>query len=1086
MRCDPRRRVVQPLPCGVPRADYAKDGGAVPVHRRAVAQPREPPPAQPLSRSDARREVRGYPPAVLWAALGPIAVAVSVARRWSRDEADRDPLERWTLAAIVSMTGVGIAGVLLGAAGWFAPAPLTLASAGLAAALWPWRRAMPSPVATPGRWRRAWLPLALGLLAVGLRLPAADYALAGRDQGTYTLRAHQMMRTGRWTHTDRVLAEASAQARDRSGPDDVLGLFPKRSESWREDRYESAYRPGWYLADRERGHVVPQFFHLHPTWMATAGLIAGPDAVTTVVVLESFLLVLVLFFVARRLFASPGWGALATLIVVSDPLAIWVHRTALSETPTSLLLWAAILAIVRAREHDPRGLDTAALLLGATAWVRGNAWLTAPLLLGVLWLLPPHAPGRRRGVMSYLTLLIGSVLVHAGSTFPYLADELNKQLHVTWLRSPWTLVGGVVCLALVWWAVDALAFDRRDDGPRRVKLRAALPWIIGGTSLMAVVGYVGLRATSADNTHARLDPALALLGPVVVLGACVGMVVVARRTRVERPRQVWLAAIATTLAATLVLYAQRNLPRAGLFYYGRYLAPELLPAAALLCVAALRTVYARLASTAPARRWWARGWVVVGVAALGWTVAGPLLYAPQTRLREFEGAGRLVDAVADRLEPDAIVIAGGEGWHHGHTYNQVGGALAMTHGVDVLPYHGREALYATAYELLIGQPQATNRAPRPVYLLVGEATHHYRPTPDAPPRAALDGLLPPPFVARSAVGLELFTDRLTPVERATPTRITRDQLRMVLLRIDVDPYRTGERVWSLAGEHPSAFEGAESSGEQGVCMARNRELQLKLPSELISGADWSAGSLVIVMTPGTASANPKLELKLDGHRTEIARHRAAARPRDTLGPFVLPAGVRTISLRGLGRGRLKAPCTFGGVAEIRWLQLDRPAPWPRLDAQTFAPHKDLGHPVEPTEWVAGRGLSRYRPGITPPPELVGLSMVVTSERGLKFAPEPLPLSGASALDLVITLTRAQLSPEARLVVRADDTVVVLLDPPDDRAGVWQSKPHTWTPQGPVTRWSVALIDAAPDDFVHLRDIGLFSRAPVVRSHTSPQ
>lgn len=1002
---------------------------------------------------------------MLWVALGPAAVMASLVARAHREASFRDKLELWTLCAVVSLTYVGMAAVLLGLFSMFDGVALTLACFTIAAMLWPWQgeRSVSRPAPAAGR---ALLPLAIALLGVGLRLPATDYALAGRDQGTYSLRAEQLLRTGSFTHLDPQLATSSEGRGTRSGPADVLGVVPKRTEAWREDTYEGSYRPGWYLVDRDRGVVAPQFFHLHPSQMAVLGMIVGPAWMHALVVFEAFLLLLVVYFVARRVLRSTGWAAIAALTLAASPLAIWVHRTPLTETPTSLLLWGAVLSIVRCPDHDMRGLDRGALLLGATAWVRGNAWLTAPVVLAILWLVPGRFPDRRRPVLVYLTVLLGSVLAHAHSTFPYLADELNKQLHVTWLRSPWTLVIGASCLALAWSSVDALWLDRRDDGRARAWFRRYLPFVIAGTTLVGVLGYGVLRWLSPAGTHARLDPAWAMFGPVVLAGSLLALPGAALRVQLTRPRDVWLTAISATMTATLLLYAQRNLPRAGLFYYGRYLAPELLPIAILLSVATMHAVATRLS------RWARRVFTIAAVAGLATTVALPLVRTPTVRLREFEGAGRLVDAVAAQLPPGAIVLAGGEGWHHGHTFNQVGGALAMKHGVEVLPYHGREAMYGQAYELLIEGPRARDEPPPPVFVLLGEATHHYRPQPKAPPRAAFDDRLPPPFRARELFGFELFTDRLTPVPRTMPVRVTRNELRMVLMKLEVDPSAAGERRWPLDERRPLPLDGAFAQEADHVCLERDGSMTIRLPPNL------GAGSLVLVMTPGTDQSNATLDLSVDGRTIPLRRRRAPTRHRDTLGPFVVtdPKAVRISALK---RAHAGAPCSRGGIAEVRWLEPDRPVDLQQLHAVTLGPANDLGHAIEPTLWVPGRGLSRYRPDLTPPPELAGLSLVLTPQEAIRFGPEFLPTGGP--LDLVVTLTRANVSPAARLVLRADADVVAEIDPPDRRNGTWQSKPVRWTPHEDPVRWSLALESASPGDTLHVRDIGLFSTQRPVQS-----
>ena len=86
----------------------------------------------------------------------------------------------------------------------------------------------------------------------------------------------------------------------------------------------------------------------------------------------------------------------------------------------------------------------------------------------------------------------------------------------------------------------------------------------------------------------------------------------------------------------------------------------------------------------------------------------------------------------------------------------------------------------------------------PVFLLVNEATHAYRPTKDESPRAAIDDLLPPPFTAVEVHGLELVVHRLTPDEHAPPMRATRDEL---LRRFD-----EGECEWSADELSADVFE----------------------------------------------------------------------------------------------------------------------------------------------------------------------------------------------------------------------------------------------------------------------------------------
>jgi hypothetical protein len=89
------------------------------------------------------------------------------------------------------------------------------------------------------------------------------------------------------------------------------------------------------------------------------------------------------------------------------------------------------------------------------------------------------------------------------------------------------------------------------------------------------------------------------------------------------------------------------------------------------------------------------------------------------------------------------------------------------------------------------------------------------------------------------------------------------------------------------------------------------------------------------------------------------------------------------------------------------------------------------------------------------------------------------------VDLIVTLTQTRLDPAARLIVALDDTVVAELDPPDEHAGTWQSKPLRIEPDTPVGRFSLALRSASEGNEAWVRDIGLFSRQRGVRSALEP-
>lgn len=978
-------------------------------------------------------------------------VVVASFARWRQRHGAID-LEAVVLVPALAMLWIGIAATLLACARVLTPASLVLVSITIASVTWPWHT-----VALPRRPRPTWPRLqaivlgACVLAGVGLRLLPQDYALAGRDQGTYTLRAEHIAATGALDLKDELLAEASHAQRRRAGPADLLGLFPTGHERWRKDRYEGAYRPGLYLADRHRGRVVPQLFHLHPVLLACARLALGTIGPGVLVVLQAAWVLLAIAAVGRRLWPREPWPLLPVALLAVAPLVIWVHRSALSETPAMLVLWGAVLAGLRARDGDRDGLALAAMLLGGAAWVRGHGLLVAPAVALVLLGLPRV---RRDTALVYAAMVLGSVLVHAGTTYPYLHDELQRMapdLH----PGP----GAIVAVALA----SALAWDgaHRLLAVRRPAIAARAPtWLVGIAGASFVV-WLALRWSSPDKPFARLDPLLVMVGPVVLGAAVVGAWSVARQRRTTSASDVWLAAIGIALVLPVALYARRNLPQGALFYYGRYLVPEIWPLCALLATEAVRRLHVRLSRSHQRDRIaWAAAVILVAATAM------PLLTHPVTRLREFAGARAVVDGIASALPPGAIVIAGGEGWHHGHTFNQVGGALQLSHGVSVLPYRSREAAYATLHELLIARTP-----PRPVFLLVNEATKPYRRRnedgkPAGPKIAAFDDLLPAPFTAVEVRPFEMFVHRLTPVTDAVPSRVTRDELRMVLVRIAVDP---------TAAARVERFDPPD--GPDPRCLDRKKKTTITLPD-----APGRRGpvALVLVASPGTSSTNEDWIVEADGRRLSLQAVGEPARPRDTLGPFILPERPHTLEVRGAKRQRTKAACRYGGIDEIRLLPVARAigdaVPW---HGETFGPPTDLGHPVEPSVWVAGRGLSRKRPGIVSeggPLEHAGPSLVLAVGQTLTFPEEPLPGDGAP-VDLVVTLSRSEAGEGRKLAVLVDDVVAHEIDVPPSRKGSWQSEPLPLSAPGTVARFGVRLVGdaSAAEGKVWLRDLGLFSR-----------
>lgn len=985
-------------------------------------------------------------------------------------------LDDLALTGALHLALIGVLATLLAWAGWFSSTSLTLVSAGLAVAAWPWRveRAQVGAVTPhpPSGRVHTWVLLGLLVAGVLLRTPSIPAPLAGRDQGTYVLRAALTERTGGLGFTDEVLAQAG-----RDQAEDLLGLYPKTDEPWRADRYEAAYRPGTYLAARDRGEVVVQFFHVHPMLLACERVAFGEGGGTGwwVMPWQAGLWLLVMACIARRLWPRGPWAALALGLLASSPLAIWTGRTPLSETTMALFEWSAVLVGLRmrvgeaARTEEPGAAWWMAGMLAATAWVRGNALLVLPTVLAILWLRPREDPPTRAPAL-LLVGLLASVVVHALTVFPYLHDELLRRspdLHV----GPWSLIGATAAGVLGWAIVDRGLGHPRLARPR-TRLLAALPRVWVAITLLAFALWWMWRVEAGDQLKpfSRLDPVLPLLGVPLLVLAGIGLIGLARRWRPQHVADAWLLAIASALPITTLLYAPRNLPGLGLFYYGRYLVPELLPCTVLAAVAAIAWMVEAIAGRSGGilRKLSSRVLGLLMIAWLSWSVAGPLITNPQVRLREYEAAAPAIRWLSSRLPAGAIVIAGGEGWHHGHTYNQVGGALALAEGVPVLPYRTREDAWSTAWELLVAGPQRRGESAPPLFLLVNEAAHDHR-RGDGQRVALIDDLLWAPFVVERVDLLELFVYALTPVDDVMPSRVARHELRMGLLKIRVD-------AQALA-----SIERIVPVGDR--CLDPARPLILE-----IGPGSTEAAHLVLVAEPGTARINPSWRVEVDGEPLALEPIAGLRpHPRATLGPYPLASRPRHLAIFAAEASAGEGRCRYGELAELRLLPRERAGlvglPAESIVARSFEPLPLIAKPTEPVTWVSGRSLTRHRPGIRGTDEVVGEALVLESGATLEFPPVDLPLDGEGRplpLEVVVSLASSEAHEQAELHVRVDDERLGTIIVPGPRPGVWRAPAFEWSPQSGRVRVSLEL-DAEVGERVFVRDVALFVRMSGISS-----
>lgn len=196
-----------------------------------------------------------------------------------------------------------------------------------------------------------WSPEVLGivpvlLLAAKLFSPPFEFILGAADAGVYVTTGITIARTGSIVLVDEALTALSPEVRD--------ALFSGGS------RFD-----GYYIADLDRGLVVPHAFHLYPTLLAIAHSVGGISATFWATPLIALLSLIGFYLVARRLFGDVVAFA-ASLFFAVNPAVIWFAHYPAAENLVRLWLFGGLLAFIMMLDTGSRRF---ALLAGFTLGV---------------------------------------------------------------------------------------------------------------------------------------------------------------------------------------------------------------------------------------------------------------------------------------------------------------------------------------------------------------------------------------------------------------------------------------------------------------------------------------------------------------------------------------------------------------------------------------------------------------------------------------------------------------------------------------------------------------------------------------------
>ncbi len=309
-----------------------------------------------------------------------------------------------------------------------------------------------------------------------------EYIMGGADAGVYVSLGAEIAQQGGFVRQDAGLAGLDSA---------VVEAIVRPLNNPAADSY---LMPGFYVTDRATGEITPQFYPLHPVWLAIAfGLTSNAlDGISAELLMAGLWALLGTLAVTLTLRAVAGWktGLLLLAGLSVCALQVWFARYPTTEMLTQFLLWAGLFGVVLWMQDRPdRRLWAlvAGVALGQVFLVRIDIIVLLPVLaLFVVWLWGRGWDSADTWFVVPLIWFTAHAFVHAmWQSAPYFYDHIG--FGVTLLLNNWLIpvVGGLAAGAFLW----AVARMRgRVDGLTRYR-RPALLALIGAILIFALYGW---------------------------------------------------------------------------------------------------------------------------------------------------------------------------------------------------------------------------------------------------------------------------------------------------------------------------------------------------------------------------------------------------------------------------------------------------------------------------------------------------------------------------------------------------------------------------------------------------------------------
>lgn len=286
----------------------------------------------------------------------------------------------------------------------------------------------PGPV---GRDRSIWCLLVLIIVSAALFFHPHEFLFGGADAGVYVNLGRNIAESGSWLVDEPEIATLA--------PALMPGMFREQQPTATTHYLQF---PGFYLDDNVPGRVIPQFYALHPVWMAILNMLGGLRLSLYATPLWGVLGVVALYFAAQKLFGT-RIGFVAALFLTLTATQIWFSRYPTAEVLTQFLLFGGLYALAHyAVDQSPWMGLLAGLALGQTMLVRIDVYFLLAIPVGYALYLRLLGTLHRKHLGFFLPFLIEaaySIFWALTQSYPYFRDVYGFGLR----SLPWPVIFGL-------------------------------------------------------------------------------------------------------------------------------------------------------------------------------------------------------------------------------------------------------------------------------------------------------------------------------------------------------------------------------------------------------------------------------------------------------------------------------------------------------------------------------------------------------------------------------------------------------------------------------------------------------------------